>query len=488
MWRRAATRSERGAVRGLRRAGQRATVALALVVPFSGCAAVFGGYDLAPNGLTVDEDAFRRALAFEATKAYQAAINGGGALPEDILLRLLFAGAAGRYAGAHEESSRLLDVASYLADDRVTVSLSREALSLVTSDRALAYVPGHTERLMIHYLAALNYLDAGNANAAAVEARRIEALLDQIQGDIGHGERARNHQFLHYFAATVFEAARDWNAADVSLRRAGPLADALRARPAGGSEGASLGDVVVLIEHGFVPHRVEQSVVIALPPSQAAMLTDGSAGEKLLAAADAATRVLLTASHRYGDRSGYYRDPGFRSPLHLEPWRDESQGEGSGNPYLLRMSWPVLYQEAVPETPIRVRVGELAADAQARLDVAGGVRADFDTQRATILARTLVRGVAKLALSSAVEESVGKKDETAGRLAGLLTNLGTAATERADTRAWHLLPGSVSMVRLQLPAGSHELALENGRGGVTPVGTVTVRPGETAFVSTRLWR
>jgi hypothetical protein len=469
------------------RAARPLAIALAVALLFSGCAALVGSYDLAPNGLTRDEDAFRRTLAFESPKAYQTAINGGSALPDDVLLRLLFAGAAGRYAGAHEESSRLLDVASYLAEDRVTVSLSREALSLVTSDRALAYVPGPTERLMIHYLAASNYLDAGNVDAAAVEGRRIEALLDRIQGDAGPAERSRDHQFFHYLTSAIFEAAGDWNAADVALRRAGPVGESLRGRPAGGSEGVSLGDVLVLVEHGFVPHRVEQSVVIALPPGQAAMLTDGSAGEKLLAAADAATRVLLTASHQYGDRSGYYRDPGFRAPLHLEPWRGDKDA-GSGTPYLLRMSWPVLYQEPVPEAPVRVRVGELAADAQARLDVAGGVRADFDAQRATILARTMVRGVAKLALSSAVEESVGKKDENVGRLAGLLTNLGTAATERADTRAWHLLPGSVSMVRLQLPAGTHELSLENGRGGVTPVGTVTVRPGETAFVSTRLWR
>jgi uncharacterized protein len=487
MWRGAAAGSERGAALGLKGAVQRAALALALAVPLSGCAAMIGGYDLASNGLTVDEDAFRRALAFEAPRAYQTAVNGGGALPDDILLRLLFAGAAGRYAGAYDESSRLLDVASYLADDRVTISLSREALSLITSDRALAYVPGRTERLMIHYLAALNYLDAGNVDGAAVEARRIEALLDQAQADVGRGERSRDHQFLHYFAAMVFEAAGDWNAADVALRRAGPLARSLRARPADGSEGASLGHVMVLVEHGFVPHRVEQSVVIALPASQATMLTEGSAGEKLLAAADAAARVLLTASHQYGDRSGYYRDRGFRSTLHLEPWRDVESAD-SGNPYLLRMSWPVLYQEPAAETPVRVRVGELAADAHARLDVTAGVRADFDAQRATILARTLVRGATKLALSSAVEESIGKRDETAGRLAGLLTNLGTAAVERADTRAWHVLPGSISMVRLQLPAGSHELSLENDRGQAAPVATVTVRPGQTTFVTTRLWR
>lgn len=486
-------------MRGLRGAGWAAALAVAL--PLSGCATVFGDYELAPNGLASAEDEFRRTLAFEAPTAYQTAIDGSAHLPHDDLLRLLFAAAAGRYAGAHEESSRLLDAASYLAADRVTLSLSREALSLITSDRVLEYVPGRTERLMIHYLAALNYLDAGDAEAAAVEARRIEALLDQLDSDSSPTDRSRQHQFLHYFAATVFEAARDWNAADVALRRAGPLGESVTAGLGAGTAADSLGDVLVLVEQGFVPHRREQSVMILLPAEQATMLRDGPAGEKALAAAEAAARILLTASHLYGDRSGYYLGPGYRPEIRLDPWRDDRCVDGSwavsggrcepveenGNPYLLRISWPVLYQERVPLTVLRVRAGDLATDATARFDVAAAVHEDFNSQRAAILRRSVIRAAAKLAVSAAVEDAVGEHDETAGRIAGLLANLGTAATERADTRAWHLLPGSISLARLQLPAGSHDITLETD-GGASSLGTVTVRPGQTSFVSTRLWR
>ena len=46
-------------------------------------------------------------------------------------------------------------------------------------------------------------------------------------------------------------------------------------------------------------------------------------------------------------------------------------------------------------------------------------------------------------------------------LFGILTNIGTMLTERADTRAWHLLPGSISLVRLRLPAGTHDLTVED---------------------------
>jgi uncharacterized protein len=458
-------------------------VGLAMILPASGCAAVLGGYELAPNGLTRDEDAYRRALASEAAAVYRATIEGKRVLPDDDLLRLLYAGTAGRYAGAHEESSRLLDVAAYVAEDRVTLSLSRELLSMLTSDRALPFVPSPTERLMIPYFAALNFLDAGNAEAAAVEARRIEALLDQRHDGTPPDQRPPDARFLHYFAGAVFEAAGDWNAADVAYRRAGDLAGS-----SGASDAAATappdpgdGDVIVLVERGFAPHRVEQSVIVVLPPSRAKMLMEGSAAEKAAAAMEAAAHILLTASTGHNDR--------YRSGTHLQPWLDDSEDDSDGTPYLLRVAWPVLFQETGPGAVFHLWAGDATIGEVARLDLAAGIRRDFDDQRATVVARAVARAVTKAAISAAVEHSVGKKDESAGQLAGLLTNLGTMATERADTRGWHLLPGDIALYRLRLPAGSHDIVLETHDSAGHPVsmGTVTVRPGRTSFVSTRLW-
>jgi uncharacterized protein len=477
-----------------------ALLAAALVLP--GCASVLGGYDLAPSGLTRGEEAFRRDLALDPARAYHAALDGRRELPEDQLLRLLFAGTAARYAGVHTESGRLLDVASYLADDRVTLSLSREALSLVTSERVLPYVPGTTERLMIPYVAALNFLEAGQPEAAAVEARRLEALLDQVHDRTPPPDRPDDARFLHYFAGAVFEAAGDWGPAEVAYRRAGALADALGSpwhRNPGtgdgdGEGGTATGEVVILVERGFVPHRVEQSVIVVLPPPRARRLTDGSAADKATAAAEAAAHILLAAGSVYPEGNGFHRDHRYPSNLHLEPWRhqkDEDHDEDDDrNPYLLRVSWPVLYQERPAGPPLRIRAGDAVPVTVARFDAAAGIRRDFEDQRVATLARTVARAVSKLALTTTIEQSVANRDEGAGRLAGLLTNLGTLATERADTRAWHLLPGDIAMARLRLPAGSHDLSLagDGPAGSDTPIATVTVRPGETTIVSARIWR
>jgi uncharacterized protein len=491
-----------------RAAALRAVVAalgLAAAALVASCAPFLSSYDLAPNGLARDEDAIRRTLAFEAPKVYGSLISGNGAAPEDPLLRLMYAGIAGRYAGERDASSRLLDVASYLAEDRVTISLSREALSLMTSDRSLAYVPGSTERLMIPYPSALNYLETGDLQGAAVEARRIEALLDQYLDGVAPDERPRDAGFLHHFAGAVFEAAGEWDAAEVAYRRAGRIAESLGAPPRG-SGGADGGEIVVLIERGFVPHRVEQSVVMVIPSAKLDRLTEGSMAERALAATAAATYLLVAASARYGDRSGLYHDHGFRTAVHLAPWEDDrcvdgrwsrsgakcADDEEPGAPYLLRIAWPVLFQEPGPSGTVRVRAGELGADPIAWLDVADGIRRDFDAERSAMVARAIARAAAKLAVTTAVEKTVARRDETAGQLAGILTNMGTALAERADTRGWHLLPGEIGMVRLRLPAGTHELSFDAGRpegsARTVPFAVVTVRAGETRFVSTRLWR
>lgn len=491
----------------MRRVSAAAGVAvMAATLPLSGCAAILGGYDLAPNGLPAEEDAFRRDLADRPSDAYLAIIEGRRELPDDDLLRLLYAGTAGRYAGAYGEGAHLLDLASWIAEDRVTTSLSRQALSLVTSDRALDYVPGGTERLMIPYLAATTYLEAGHTDAAAVQARRIEALLDRMADRDGKRSRAGadpTRRFLHTFAASVFEAAGDPGAAEVAYRRAGVPDDPEETQPE--APGGPVGAVVVLVESGFVPHRVEQSVVIVLPPWQVSLLTEGNAAEKAVAATEAAARVIFAAEHHSGDRVRYRdrrypRDRRSRSFTHLSPWNlDDCEEAGvedcddaaNENPYLMRVSWPVLAVGGPTARPVRIRAGDVADDSFVRFDVAADARSDFDGSRGTMIARTMLRAASKVALSSAAKDVVEKEDEVAGQVVGVLTNLGTALTERADTRCWHLLPGEVSMLRLQLPAGAHDLTLElddaTGSARSVSLGSVDVVPGGTAFVTHRIW-
>jgi hypothetical protein len=120
-------------------------------------------------------------------------------------------------------------------------------------------------------------------------------------------------------------------------------------------------------------------------------------------------------------------------------------------------------------------------------DLSRSVTADFEAERALIVARTLARGTAKLALTRSVEKSVEDRSEVAGLLVGLLGNIGSVLLERADTRSWHLLPAGVGVIRMRLPVGEHDLGIALDGSRDVPLGTVAVRPGQTSILPVRVW-
>ncbi len=464
-----------------------ATLLLAGAASLSGCAAAFANQDLAPNGLPKPEESLRRMLvAGNAAGAFKKVTGKDAVVPDDDLLRLLFAGALGHYAGQYDQSSELLDVAAAVTDDRVTRSISHEALSFLTNDRVLPYTPSRTERLMLHYYAALDYLDMGEPDEAAVEARRIAALLDRWDGDAAPDATPEAHRFFRYFSGVLFQAAGESNDAAVAFRHAPGWADTLNAPP------PDSGDVLVLVERGFVAHRVEQSVMIVLPDRQLERLTSGPLPQQMAEAGIVATYVLAIANAA-GYRT-YYHDGAYMRPVHFDPWGSDCRragvrcnGDDDENPYLLRVAWPVYRSATEPADPASIQLpdGGIVALAPA-FDVTGGELGDFERERGSILTRTVVRAAAKLALTKTVEKKVGKENEVAGRILGILTNVGTLVSERADTRTWNVLPGEIEFATVRLPAGARSLTLQVD-GARVDIGPVDVPGGGSVVVSHRLW-
>ncbi len=90
-----------------------------------------------------------------------------------------------------------------------------------------------------------------------------------------------------------------------------------------------------------------------------------------------------------------------------------------------------------------------------------------------ILARAVARRAVKKAAVYAVKEQVDGLSNW-GSLALDVAGVVWEATESADTRCWALLPDTIQVLRLELPAGEHTLGLRAGRG-LVPVG------GESVF-------
>jgi len=424
--------------------------------------ATMGAYETGPQGIARPQQLLREALV---RADYAAAL---GWPEEDDLLRALSHGASSYYASQFGRSAALLDSAALLADDRITKSLSAEALALVTNDLGRPYQARRTERLFIPYYGMLAYARLEQWEDAAVEARRLAALLAQYAGDRSASEVA-THATLHYLTGVVFERAGEKGEAQVAYRLARALlpeqVDSTRARYARGD-----GDVLVVVERGFVAHRATETISVLLGESDRDSVERKERGRNAVSIAAAAERMSRSSGAESAPVVG--GSPG-------RPHRDHDDDDG----YWLRVAFPSIRKAArVRGEPTIVVDGGAARGARIASVLDDAVSADEDRDRAALIGRAVARAAAKYALTKAVKD---KKGEVAGSIA----NFGASLLERADIRSWHVLPQEITLLRVRVPAGQRQLQVDLGDGlDRVELGAVTVRAGQATIVSVRIWK
>jgi uncharacterized protein len=103
-----------------------------------------------------------------------------------------------------------------------------------------------------------------------------------------------------------------------------------------------------------------------------------------------------------------------------------------------------------------------------------------------VLARAVVRRVVKKGVVLGAKEATGQSSGTLGSLALDAVGVAWEATEAADTRAWSLLPDKIQVLRIELPAGNHQLVLEPithyGTAGASQAQEVTIGNGRNTYV------
>jgi hypothetical protein len=173
--------------------------------------------------------------------------------------------------------------------------------------------------------------------------------------------------------------------------------------------------------------------------------------------------------------------------------------------FILKVAWPEMRRSSEP-----IRGAKISARSQSALDpdlsvptvptvptvlnidLSSAAMSAYDAVIVGIVAKTIARATGKYLLVQAVKEEVREEDETSGFLVGLLGNAAAAASERADTRSWNLLPGAIRIARMTLPSGVHSIeldldALQQREPLRVDLGEVTVRPGSVTILPIRSW-
>lgn len=377
-------------------------------------------------------------------------------------------GLVAHYANHFQESNAAFDQAGDIAEDRYTKSVSKEAVSLVTSDQMRPYPGSRYERLLSHYYRALNYVYLNQLDGALVECRRATALINYFKGEnedydfFGAG-------LLAHLSGVLFEATGEWNDAYISYKQAAEYY-----RNAAGKTGVEMpadigrslvglarqlgfadeleryqeqygkfsprpentGELILFYESGYVPPKGEAALTFPI------LKTDDVDDEKFVP-------TLM------GRQGRVYKE------VELE--------------YLLRVAIPKIDSHRPVFSGIEVSVGAAKAKGMLVEDVENIAIETLNAQRTGILLRTLVRTVSKYLLY----RKANKENEALG----LLVNLAGAVTEQADTRSWQTLPNQIFMVRMPLPVGTHTLNLsflgKNGRvGGRDSVPDIKINPNQ----------
>ena len=406
-------------------------------------------------------------IALEAGETEKAYINLEKNAPKKSDIPFLFElGLVAHYANKFPESSTAFDQAGEIAEDRYTKSVSKEAASLVTSDKLRPYSGTRYERLLSHYYRALNYVYRDQLDGALVECRRATALINYFKGEdenydfFGAG-------FLAHLSGVLFEATGEWNDAYISYKQAteyyrnaaektgvempedigrslvrlarklGFVDELERYQEQYGKFSSSpenTGELILFYESGYVPPKGEAALTFPI------LKTDDVDDEKFVP-------TLM------GRQGRVYKE------VELE--------------YLLRVAIPKIDSHRPVFSGIEVSVGEMKAKGMLVEDVENIAIETLNAQRTGILLRTLVRTVSKYL----IYRKANKENEALG----LLVNLAGAVTEQADTRSWQTLPNQIFMVRMLLPAGTHTLNLsflgKNGRvGGRDSVPDIKINP------------
>ena len=495
-------RSRRVAGRSGWAARHRPVLALGLCLPLlAGCATYTAKMaDLRPQLAAGEFDAALRTVER----------NGSG---HDVLLSWLERGMILHYADRYAESNEAFAAAERTADSLFGRSLAEGAVSLLTSDTNVAYRARPYEMALVPYFKALNYQWLGQPGEAVVEARRASQILaryvDATLGAVREQDRAelskvRNDAFLLWFSGMLYEADGELNDAFTAYRNAAVAFEqnagllGLESPPALAADLARTAGRL-----GFAEELAQAATNCPslFPPAEGDTVPDLDAlraGARWVAGRG--ELVLLIETGYVPPMAQVRFDfPIFRN----EPYNDHDQWgwslyNGYGNyqayavghevEYWVSVAAPELRDETPPPfAGVRASAGTVGGNAggACAVNLARSARVTFEAEKPTIFFRTILRGLTKYLATRGAEKA-------GGRNAGLIANLFGAVTETADTRSWLTLPGQIHVLRFSLPPGNHDVRVEllDSEGRVAAERTltaITVRPGQWTFESQRVF-
>lgn len=398
---------------------------LTIAVILQGCATYSAGF------VKIESAAANRDLTGAIKSLDELKLSGA-----DEALHHLNKGTLLRLQENYTESNKHFDVAKNLADKLSAISATEQVASVAVNDTLKAYEGLPSEQLMLYSFEALNYLQLGELDSAAVEARQFDlkqGLLAKKNGNAKYLSGA----FVRYLNSMVYEAVGERDSARIEMNKAlegykaqnssfgvpqGVVTDLARLE----ARKPPVSEAVFILHNGLGPSLNEFTIRVANPNPQ-----NGSA--------------------------------------------------------LLSLAIPKFSKRSVPVDHVTLSAGSVSANSEIVEDINDIAEKSLNDRIPAITARALARMLVKNVAAKAVKDKT-KDQGGLGLLMSIAADVGTAVSERADTRTWSLLPGNINMARLPLSAGKHNIIATYYGPGNNVIGTrefkdVIVKNGQKTFIS-----
>jgi hypothetical protein len=345
-----------------------------------------------------------------------------------------------RMQGRFEDSNSAFEKAKTLTQTLDAISLREQAAAVSINDSQRSYLPRIFEQVLVHCFQAINYLQLQQYGEARVEILQLNELLKQ-EDDI-------EIPFARYLSGLVFESNRELDNALISYRKA---------YQAYGSNNSAIPlmlkeDLLRLTDYlGLDDEHKDFLAEFALKawPNQQEVNQQAHAIAIVF-------NGLMPRKHSL--------EIAVQSPT---------------DDQLHRISTPFYEHRAVTIHRAELSAESSSASSELIAELDNHARAALENEMPAIIARTIAR--------VSIKNAVVDKTHDNSPLLSLALNIATFLTEQADIRAWNTLPQQILIMRLNLPAGIHDLKLSlsgsNLPGTMQSWNGVDINKGESRLFS-----
>jgi uncharacterized protein len=323
-----------------------------------------------------------------------------------------------------EESRRLLLRADQVVDELYTVSISKTVATFLYNDSAADYSGEDFEKITIHTLLSLSFIQEKNYKSSLVQARKINNKLYEISQRLGDSHNSyREDAFALYLSGMSFEAMGGIDDAIIDYKKAYDL-----------YKSSSYNKFYLGSPDKQVANALFRLAKQRRRSSLINLIKEKNPESANYSEQESAQIIVI---HEV-DNISLKRAQEFIIPVSNQ---------------IVRYSYPVIRYKPLYHSNLGFNIeGKEFVHAKNFSNLNAIAKHTLEEKRLRFMLKGGARVIAKAMLTNEVHEKLGP-------IAGILANVAAAATETADTRSWTLLPGGFYVSRVWLSPGEYNIGL-----------------------------